>query len=99
MRMTNNFERIGDEVENIAELMEELIEQDLSLSEGGTNDYKHISDEVRSFLESVVHAIRADDKTIKHNARKMEEKVNEMHDTMKDNHIMRLQSGACTIED
>ena len=35
MRMANNLERAGDGIENIAELIEELNEQNLQLSEGG----------------------------------------------------------------
>lgn len=98
MRMTNNFERIGDEIENIAELMEELIEQDLYFSEGGSEDYKMISDEIRNFLQSVINAIKHDEKDIKYKAREMEASINGMRDSMKDNHIMRLQSGQCTVD-
>jgi len=43
MRMANNLERAGDGVENIAQLIEELHEQNLHLSEGGMHDYELIS--------------------------------------------------------
>jgi len=47
IRMTNNLERIGDATENIAELIEDLIEQKLFLSEDALKDYEEISGEAR----------------------------------------------------
>ncbi len=98
MRMTNNLERTGDEIENIAELIEELIEQNLHFSGGGAQDYNSIAVEVRKFMDFVVEAIRLDDKGIMPRAQEMEERINQMRDDMKGNHIMRLQSGACTVD-
>ena len=97
-RMTNNLERTGDEIENIAQLMEELIDQNLYISEGGMNDYKTISDEVRKFINYVVDAIKGDDKDIMPQAQEIENAINRMRDEMKGNHLMRLQSGACTVD-
>ncbi|MBW1800801.1 MAG: Na/Pi cotransporter family protein, partial [Deltaproteobacteria bacterium] len=97
-RMTNNFERIGDGIENIAELMEEMINQDLYLSEGALHDYKIISGEVRQFLNYVMDAIRREDGTIMEEADGMENTINDMREEMKNNHLMRLQSGACTVD-
>jgi phosphate:Na+ symporter len=97
-RMTNNFERAGDEVENIAELIEELIEQNLHISEGGLQDYDLISKEVRNFLTLVVDAIRIEDSTILDKAQEIENNIDRMREEMKSNHLMRLQSGACTVD-
>ena len=58
MRMANNLERAGDGVENIAELIEELIEENLHLSEGGMHDYEVISAEVEKFIQLIVSAVR-----------------------------------------
>ena len=98
MRMTNNLERIGDAIENIAELEEELIEEDLHISEGGLHDYQIISDEARKFLALVIDAIRRDDKEIMPQSQKIEDNVNRMREEMRDNYHMRLQTGMCTID-
>lgn len=97
-RMTNNLERAGDEVENIAELMEELIEQNLHFSDGGMRDYEKIAAEVRNFIIFVVDAIRNDDREIVQRALEFEKTINKMREEMKGNHLMRLQSGACTVD-
>lgn len=98
MRMTNNLERIGDGIENIAELMEELFDQNLQFSEGGLHDYDTMAKEVRNFLEFVVQAIRDDNREVMASAEQMEERINTMREEMKGNHLMRLQSAICTVD-
>ena len=98
MRMANNLERAGDGIENIAELLEELIEQDLHLSDGGLHDYEVISTKVREFLAMVVDGIRREDKEIMALAQELENEIDRMREEMRGNYIMRLQSGVCTVD-
>jgi len=98
MRMANNLERAGDGIENIAELLEELIEQDLHLSDGGLHDYEVISTEVGKFLALVVDGIRREDKEIMPLAQELENEIDRMREEMRGNYIMRLQSGVCTVD-
>ncbi len=98
MRMANNLERIGDAIENIAQLSEELIEEDLYFSEGAVRDHGLISTEVRRFLDVVVEGIRTEDKEIMALAQKLEDNIDRMREEMKGNHIMRLQSAACAVD-
>ncbi len=98
MRMANNLERAGDGVENIAELMEELIEQNLHLSEGGSRDYELIARKVGDFIDLIVEAIKNEDKDIMHQAQQLEDDIDRMREEMRSNYIMRLQSGLCTVD-
>jgi len=98
MRMANNLERIGDAIENIAQLSEELIEEDLYFSEGAVCDHGLVSTEVRRFLDVVVEGIRTEDKEIMALAQKLEDNIDRMREEMKSNHIMRLQSAACAVD-
>jgi phosphate:Na+ symporter len=98
LRMTNNFERIGDAVEDIAELLEELMEQDLYLSEGGLKDYGDISTEVRGFIDFVITAARRDDKGIMTQAQGVEDEINRMREEMRGNYLVRMQSGVCAVD-
>ncbi len=97
-RMANNFERSGDEVEAIAKLIEELIEQNLFLSDGGMKDYGTIAAEVRKFIDMVIDAIRNEDSSILVGAIEIENRIDRMREEMKSNHLMRLQSGMCTVD-
>ncbi len=98
MRMANNLERIGDCVEDIAELIEEMIHQDLHFSEAALRDYEVISDRVRKFLWLVTDSVKEEVTAIMPEALAMEDDVNQMREEMRGNYIMRLQSGICTVD-
>ena len=98
MRMANNLERAGDGVENIAQLIEELHEQNLHLSEGGMHDYELISAEVGKFLDLIVDAVQKEDQDVMVQAQKLEDEIDRMREDMRGNYIMRLQSGMCTVD-
>ena len=98
MRMTNNLESNGDEIENIAELVETLIEQDLYFSEKALHDFDIISNEVRIFLDLVIDAMRKDDKEIMAKSQAIEDRINSMEEEMKARHIERLQIGVCAVD-
>ena len=80
-------------MENIAELLEELIEQNLHLSEGGSRDYELIAGKVADFLNLIVAAITKEDKDIMLHAQQLEDDIDRMREEMRGNYIMRLQSG------
>jgi phosphate:Na+ symporter len=98
MRMANNLERIGDAIENIAELGEELISEDLIFSEEGWHDLKVISSEVQKFIGLVIEGLAREDAEIMPYAQKLEDNINKMREEMRSNYLMRLQSGACTVD-
>jgi phosphate:Na+ symporter len=98
MRMVNNVERVGDAVENLAELLEELIENKLQLSPKSIEDYRAIRDLVGRFLELVVRAAFERDKEVMEMAQYMENQIDLMRERMRDDHISRLRSGTCTVD-
>ncbi len=98
MRMVNNVERVGDAVENVAELLEEMIENDLSLTEQGLKDYREIRDQVADFIELIVRSMAERDKDVMDMARRMEDRIDDMREEMRDKHVSRLRSGVCTVD-
>ncbi|MBK5100111.1 MAG: Na/Pi cotransporter family protein, partial [Desulfobacteraceae bacterium] len=98
MRINNNLERFGDAIENIAQLMEDLIEENLYLSDKAGSDYGEITSEVRKFLSLTINAIKTDDKEVMAKAQEMEDKINAMEEAMKKDHVMRLQRGVCEVD-
>ena len=97
-RMTNNLERVGDSIENVAELIEELIEQDIRLSEGGMNDYKEISGEVGKFIDFILGAMMREDIGVMNKALALEDNINRMREEMRGNYMVRLHSGVCAVD-
>jgi len=98
MRMTNNIERIGDEIEDIAETLERMIEDKLYFSEEAIQDYEKISSEARQFLTLVFEGIKRENKQIMPEAVKLVESINRMTEEMRLSHHDRLFDGTCEID-
>ena len=98
MRMTNNIERIGDEIEDIAEALERMIEDKLYFSERAIQDYVAISSETREFLTLVFKGIKEEYKQIMPEAVKLVNSVNKMTEEMRLSHHDRLVEGVCEID-
>jgi len=98
MRMTNNIERIGDEVEDIAEAIERMVEDKFYFSPQALEDYVKISSEARKFLALIVEGINEENKEIMPEALKVVDSVNQMTEEMRSSHHNRLIEGTCEIE-
>ena len=98
LRMINNIERIGDSVENVAELIEEMIENDLNLAADGMRDFSEISDKVIEFYKYLMACLKSGDTSIMEQARILEETVDYMREEMRGNYLSRLRAGTCTID-
>ncbi len=98
MRMTNNIERIGDSVENIAQATEKLIEDKITFTPKAMEDIKIISEKVMEFLQLVSEGMYKHEKNFMELAENIENTVDDMREEMRDNHICRLRNGECGIE-
>jgi len=98
MRITNNLERIGDEIEVLAKLIERLIGENFYFSEEGMQDYDRMAQEVRHFLTLVNGAFITEDPGVMPEALEIEKTVNQMRDDLKSLHIARLQMGVCVVD-
>lgn len=98
MRMVNNVERIGDSVENIAEVVEEMFENNMRLTDEGLAEYQEIRDQVADFMELVIRGMNENDKEIMDVARRMEDAIDDMRQRMRDSHVQRLRDGVCAVD-
>jgi phosphate:Na+ symporter len=98
MRMANNFERVGDTVENIAVFIEEVMENELQFSEEAINDYKTITERVSMFMDMVVTAVAEKDPQIMEMAKLLEDDIDQMREEMRNNHLNRLRDGICQMD-
>jgi len=98
MRMTNNIERIGDEIEDIAEALERMIEDKLYFSEKAIQDFMTVSFEARKFLTLVFEGIKEENRQIMPDAVKLVNSVNQMTEEMRLSHHDRLVEGVCEID-
>jgi len=98
LRMTNNIERVGDELEDIAEALDKMIEDKLFFSEQAILDYVAITSEARRFLALVLNGIRENGKEIMPEAVRLVENINRMTEDMRLSHHDRLVEGTCEID-
>lgn len=98
MRMTDNIERIGDSVENIAQLTEIIIENNLPFTSDAQADLKTISEQTVAFLDLVTDGIQHPIENLMVKADEMENTIDRMQEEMRQGHISRLRSGECAID-
>lgn len=97
-RMANNIERIGDSVENIAELVEQMIENDLYLSDEGLEDYKDMALKVFEFYHFIMENLDNGHDSILDKALPMENEIDRMKEELKFKHLIRLRAGVCSLD-
>ncbi len=96
--MTNDLERIGDHVENLAELSQSKQENGLFFSEDATIGITKMFDTANLAYTKAVEAFEKGSKSLAEETMKLEVQVNELEITNKNAHIERLNNGLCTTE-
>ena len=94
----NDIERIGDHAENIAELAQILIEKDLSLSEEGSEELIEMYNKVVDNYTYALRAMENSDIDLACKVIKMEEKIDIIEKSCRENHMRRLNESSCTID-
>ena len=98
MRMTNNIERVGDSVENIAQSIEDMIDNNLTLTEQATTDLMALVNKVREFMELITAAMRQRPSNFMQQADRLENTIDAMREKFREEHIQRLRSCECGID-
>jgi len=96
--MVDNIERIGDQTENLCNLVERKLRLKLPFTETAIDDIRTIYSASREFLVSVINGIRNKDVRIKPKADGYESRVNNLEDSMRAAHIERLNTGVCGVD-
>ncbi|WP_321371713.1 Na/Pi cotransporter family protein [uncultured Desulfuromusa sp.] len=97
MNIVNDLERIGDFCENLWELEIEKNQGKILFSNLGDNDLSGIAEKTFEFLEFVVKAMDAEDKTIGPKAIEYEDAIDNLEERLRSNHIQRLHTGECAV--
>ncbi len=98
MRMTNNIERVGDSVENIAQAIEDMIEGKLAFTAKATADLNQLVDQVAEFLKLITASMRHRPPNFMNRADSLENAIDAMREKFRDDHIQRLRSSECNID-
>ena len=93
-----DFERISDHAVNIMEAAKELNEKNMDLSKGGRHELKIATRAIQEIMELAISAVEKDDLETAYQIEPLEEVMDNLVEEIKRNHINRLQSGECTIQ-
>jgi phosphate:Na+ symporter len=98
MRVVNNLERIGDAVEALGLLCEDIVDKELKFSENAMGDFFVLAAKVDEFLTMISEALIKEPQGLMEKAEETERTIDAMRETMRDTHIERLKVGKCGIE-
>ncbi|MGL5436062.1 MAG: Na/Pi cotransporter family protein [Lachnospiraceae bacterium] len=91
----SDIERIGDHVENLAELAEYMDKNELDFSETGMQDLQQISDSVLKSFRYAIDARAKGDMDLVRKVSQYENEVDNLEEEMREKHIERLSEGLC----
>jgi phosphate:Na+ symporter len=97
MHMVNDLERVGDHCENLWRLALKKKSQKIDFSEIAMGEIEDISSKTREFLAFTVAAMERRDITIGKKSLTMEDGIDQLERSLRDNHITRLNTGECSV--
>jgi len=98
MRITNNIERLGDSMENVAIMLEKIYDNDLGFSESAKHDLAIISNEVDKFVELILDELHEKTPGFYQKALAFEDRIDQMRENMRHEHIERLRVDDCSVD-
>ncbi len=97
MHSVNDAERIGDHAENLLELAERRVERKLPISDDALRELADMHGEVDSMFDHVLSALEKGEPGAVDRALRCETRINEMTKELGQNHVTRLEKGACNL--
>ena len=98
LKAIGDFERISDHSVNLLESVEELREKNIAFSPDAQKELGVLCAAVSEILEITFHAFVQNDAVAARSVEPLEQVIDHLKSALRDQHIMRLQQGACTVE-
>ena len=93
-----DFERLGDHACNLVKVAREIHEKQVSFSPNATRESKVLTDAIQEILNITACAYDGDSVELAAKVEPLEQVIDRLTVQIKNNHVKRLQHGACTIE-
>jgi|LGOV01.1.fsa_nt_gb phosphate:Na+ symporter len=97
MHMVNDLEKVGDYCENLWELGERKIDEKIKFSDMANAEFEDLAGKTREFLAFIQSALEQQDVSIQEKAQFMENQINALEESLRLNHISRLNTGECSV--
>ena len=97
LKMIGDFERISDHAVNVLESAEELRQKGLSFSEAAMDELRSLTGAVGEILDLSMDAFVRSDLEAAAKVEPLEQVVDDLKESMRTRHMIRLQRGECSI--
>ena len=98
LRLIGDFERISDHAANLADSAEEMQSKNIVFSDEAQTELTTLMGAIREILDLTLVAFGQNNLMAAMKVEPLEQVVDILKQKIKYNHILRVQSGACTIE-
>jgi phosphate:Na+ symporter len=98
LHMIGDFERISDHAVNIIESAEEMRDKKIEFSKEAQSELRVLRSAVKEILELTERAFAENNVSLAAEIEPLEQVVDGLRDSIKANHVIRLQKSECTIE-
>ncbi len=98
LKAIGDFERISDHSVNLLESAEELKEKRIEFSGEARRELRVISDALSEILTITLRAFSENDPEAAADVEPLEQVIDGLRSSLRDNHIARLKRGECTVE-
>ena len=97
LHVIGDFERMGDHAENLLESAKELHDKKLKLSKDGEKEFKILREAICEIIEITEESYLKGDIEVAVKVEPLEQTIDKLVMTVRNNHIERLQQGLCDI--
>jgi phosphate:Na+ symporter len=97
MHVVNDLERIGDHCVHLASLVERKLEQNIEFSDIARREITELTSLTRNFFTVTAQALVTGDGSLVEQAQEREDAIDRLEETLRNNHIARLNTGECTV--
>ena len=97
MKLVSDFERIADHALNMTESSEELRDKKITLTAQATEEYRNVCAAVNEIMDLSLKAFTGNDCEAARRIEPLEQVIDELKETLRTRHIMRLQRGECSV--
>ena len=98
LHVVADLERVGDHAENLAKLAYRMHRNRVKFSDAAVREIEDLFKAAQEFLGLVTGRMTERDGEILAQARVLEDKINRLEDSLRANHVRRLQGGTCGVE-
>jgi phosphate:Na+ symporter len=98
LHIIGDFERISDHAVGILNAVEELRNKNISFSDSAMKELSVMEGAVKEIMEKTVSVFVEENLELALQIEPLEEIIDDLKETLRSNHIARMQKGGCSIE-